>query len=160
MTIERDEALEEIFATPSGRARTAGDAAQLAVDRLDGLITALERGQALGDEYGTATRRDVDLRVRDAAMALGRDALDGMRGLIMAESVNHVVPRIQDHAFEPLDDGWQRHGRPYEDAAKIAEEQREVTERARAQPSQLFRHLSEAVALAADLAGWSAWALL
>lgn len=162
MTIERDQALDEIFDGPAARKRSTADAAELAADRLEVLTAALMAGHELGDEYGTDARREADVRIREAAISIGRDALDGMRGMILACVVDPttVMPRREDGDFAPLDDSWQKEGDPYRDAAEIAAKQRERFESQSKQPNQLYRRLAEVVALGADLGGWTAWTLL
>lgn len=162
MTVERDQALEDIFSEASGRPRSAGDAAALAVEGLNGLIEGLKAGHELGDEYGTETRHAVDALIHNAAMRLGRDALGGMRGMVISETVEQstVLPRAQDETFRPLDDSWQRGGSPYDDLVDVAEKQRKTLQKLAEQPNQLYRRLQETVSLAADLGGWTAWTCL
>jgi hypothetical protein len=160
MMEEREAALEAIFETPTGRMRTSAAAAALAAEALDALVPSLEAGDHLGDDYGPA-RRQVDRAIREGAMRLGCACLDGMRGMI-AEGVigeSFVMPRAADGAFASLDDKWQKDGTPYRDAARIATSQKSTLEKLSAQPSQLTRRLCESVALAADLAAWTAWVL-
>lgn len=80
-----------------------------------------------------------------------------MRGMVIAGDVDTVSPRSEDQGFDPLDDAWQRGGAPYLSAQRIVEGQQERAEKLRTQPNQLYRRLGEAVAFAADLAGWAAW---
>jgi hypothetical protein len=157
-TAERDEALQTIFDESSGIARTAADASAIASEILGRLARALARGHELGDaDLGRSDRRSVDRDVRDAAITAGRSCLAAMRGLVIAGEVDIVSPRPQDRNFDPLDDAWQRGGTSYLSAQRIVERQKERVEKLRAQPNQLCRRLAEAVAFAADLAGWAAW---
>jgi len=157
-TPERDEALETIFDESSGIARTAADASAIASEILSRLARALARGHQLGDaDLGRADRRSVDRDVRDAAITAGRLCLAAMRGMVIAGEVDTVSPRSQGQSFDPLDDAWQTGSAPYLSAQRIVEGQQERAEKLRTQPNQLYRYLAEAVAFAADLAGWAAW---
>lgn len=162
MTAEREEALKQFFDHQRGLERSPGDAVALATEPLLILAEELEIAGELGDAADMGARGDREGSIHEAAIALGRACIDALYGLFLSGAVE--TPRLreaalQDHA-PPLDDAWQSAHNPFIELAHIAMAQRKQLEQLRDQPNQLYRRLYDSVALAADIAAWTAWTQL
>jgi hypothetical protein len=159
MSHERDLALDEFFNAPSGRARSTGDAVALATDALKRLEEDLEIAGELDQDADTGARGDAEDRIHQAAIALGWACIDGLRGLVISGAVDLVSPRraATDADAPPLDDAWQGGHNPFMALAQVASAQRESLGKLGDQPNQVYQHLHDAVALAADVAAWTSW---
>jgi hypothetical protein len=159
MTVERAAAFDQFFEEPFARERSAGDASALASDGLGILEEALKVAGDLGEEADPGARADLEGQIYLAAISLGKACLDGIYGLALSDAIDVVSPRriaVEEDA-SPLDDGWQEADNPFIGLAQICSEQNGRLQSLREQPNQLYRRLHESMALAADIAAWTAW---
>jgi hypothetical protein len=156
---ERDAALDRFFEGAASE-RSSGDAVAQVAEALEALTAALATGSALGDEYGTPTRKEADRAVRVAAFVLGKAAVDALRGLVLSGVAAETVMlrrAAMDHDAPPLDASWRQQADRYSTLATMAATQKERLTRLAQEPNQLYRGLHDSVALAADAAAWTAW---
>jgi hypothetical protein len=159
MTAEREAAFDQFFEQSFGRERSPGDAFALAHDGLTRLEEELTAAGALGEAAKQGARADLEGQIHHAAISLGKGCLDGIYGLALTDAIDVVIPRrlaIENDAA-PLDVSWQKADSPFGALAKICAEQDTRLRALREQPNQLYRRLHESVALAADVAAWTAW---
>ncbi|MGN6587170.1 MAG: hypothetical protein ACTHKT_06810 [Solirubrobacterales bacterium] len=159
MAPEREAAFDQFFKQPFGRQRSPRDAFALAHDGLTRLEEELKAAGALGQAAEQGARADLEAQIHHAAISLGKGCLDGIYGLALTDPIDVVNPRriaIENDAA-PLDVSWQEADSPFAALAKICAEQDARLQALREQPNQLYRRLHESVALAADVAAWTAW---
>lgn len=128
LTPERSEVLDRFFDEPTGRARTSGDAVALAREGLETLEQALSDVGMLDEAVDLAQQGDVEARVYETAVALGRGVLDGLTGMVISDVVtNHVSSRRRglEREAPPLDDAWQRTDNPAKVLAGLGAAHRE-----------------------------------
>ena len=159
MTAERGAALEQFFEHPRGLARSPKDAVALAVEGCLSLEEHLEVAGELGEDADQGARAEAEDRIYEAAVALGKVCIDGLQGLVVSGAVNTVAPRLAAMPEEapPLDDAWRKVHNPSMALVAISSDQRDRLAGLTEQPNQLFRHLHDLIALAADVATWTAW---
>lgn len=160
VTAERSDVLDRFFDRPTGRARSAADAAALAREHLEALEDELSDVGILDEDIELGQRGDVEARVYEAAISLGQAVIDGLTGMVISDLItDHVSPRRSEleHEAPPLDESWQQTDNPAKALAGRAAAQRERLDPLEGQPNQLFRRLYETVALAADAGEWTAW---
>lgn len=162
MTAEREDAISKFFEEQRSLERTAGDAAALAIEKLQYLEEELRIASAFADDSGLGARADREALIYEAAVSLGRACVDGLSGLTASGAVNEPILRtaaVQVFA-PPLDDEWQTADNPFVALTEIADSQKKKIEGLREKPNQLYRFLFDAVALAADVATWTTWTQL
>lgn len=162
MTAERREVVARFFEDQRAAARTPGDAVAEVSERLRLLHEELEIAGELGLDADAGARADREGLIHEASIALGHTCVDAMNGLIASEAVS--MPILRQAAVEteapPLDDAWQRAHNPFMALVEIAASQQERLAGLSDQPNQLYRHLHDSLALAADVATWTAWTRL
>ena len=160
MSAERNQVVLSFFEGQRGLERTAEDAVALVAERLHALSDELELAGKLGDDANPGARADRESAIREAALALGRACVDALNGLVVSGVVNMTVlrPTAVEADAPPLADAWTRAHNPFMALVEITTSQLQQIEPLHNQPNRLYRLLlHESLALAADIAAWSAW---
>ncbi len=152
-------AVPGVIATVGRSERDGVSAAALAIDALDRLIEAAGVASAIIEEGAASERRRSAAAIREAAICVAGAAAQGMRRMIGSGAVDGArtgQARGAVHEHPPLEEEWHARSDPYFAVQDVASELRARIEEDARSPSQLYAHLNEAVAVAADVAEWAA----